>query len=131
MSCSIRKWKCLRYTFSKLTCLLKTIRKNSKVSNFLGEKTSLDELHPDLWDHLLKFCSLEDKKQLRLVNKAMYSTITDADRSFRHVYKKERISPAQIWQLADDFSTALVGLECTLQDLNGLGEAMRLSGYQV
>ena len=56
----------------------------------------------------------------------MYSTITDADRTFKQAYKEERITPAQIRQLADDFSE-LMGLECTIHPkaLIGLREALK------
>ena len=84
---------------------------------------SLDHHH--LWDHLLKFLSLEDKKNLRLVNKAIYSTITELDKTLKCAYKNDSISPAQLRQLADD-CPALIGLECTLcpKTLEGLADAM-------
>ena len=91
----------------------------------LGEVMSLDKLHPHHWHYLLKFLRLVDKKNLKLVNMAIYSTVTEVDKSLKCAYKKSPITPAQLIQLADD-CPALIGLECTLHkdELEGLAEAM-------
>ena len=67
----------------------------------------------------------EGKKNLRLVNKAIYCTITEVDKTLKCAYKNDSISPAQLRQLADD-CPALIGLECTLspKELEGLAGAM-------
>jgi len=90
-----------------------------------GEALSLNQLHPHHWHYLLKFLSLADKKNLRLVNKAIYNSITELEKSFKHAYKKNPITQRQLRQLADDCPT-LIGLECTLrtQELEGLVETM-------
>ena len=71
---------------------------------------------------MLKFCSLQDKKQLRLVNRAIYSMITDADNSLKHAYRIEGIRVQQLRQLADDFST-LMGVDGF--EIYSLGEEIK------
>ena len=85
----------------------------------------LDQLHPHHFGHLLQFLSLEDKKNLRLANKSIYHVINDVDKSVKMAFKKRRLRPAQIKQLANE-CPSLVGLECTISppELDGLGEAM-------
>ena len=86
---------------------------------------SLDKLHPHHWRHLLKFLTLEDKKNLKLVNKAIYDIITELDKSLKYAYKKDPITPAGLRQMAVH-CPSLIGLEFTLcrGGLEDLKEAM-------
>ena len=84
----------------------------------------LDDLHTDIWTQLTKYLGLQDKKNLKLVNKKVYRSVTEEDKSLTHAYRKHAIRPAQLKQLADECYN-LTGLECTLRDVEGLGEAMK------
>ena len=57
------------------------------------------------------------------VNRALYKTVNEVDSSLQLAYKKEPILPTHLRQLADDCST-LLGLECSLRGVEGLGEVM-------
>ena len=74
----------------------------------------LEQLHPDVWRPLLKHLSLQDKKNLRLVNSTLYNLINESDDELKYVYKKNIITPAELRQIADDCPILLLDLECAI-----------------
>ena len=81
---------------------------------------TLDQLHPDIWPAILKYCTLREKKSLRLVNRTLLDLLDSLDHDLKHVIVRRAISPGQLSQLADE-CTSLLGLECYFQPKHSQG----------
>ena len=77
------------------------------------QMASLDLLILDVWELILKFCSLETKKNLRLVNSRTYELVQIFDKSFEQLHIKHPITPQHLQQVAHDFKR-LTAIECKI-----------------
>ena len=89
------------------------------------QNLSLDQLHPHIWPSILQYCSLQDKKSLRLVNRTLLHLLYSLETDLKHVSLKRAITPSQLRQMATEVPD-LLGLECCLNPKfsRGLDEAM-------
>jgi len=126
--CSVQDHKSLRMVNSTVCSIVANYEADLKQPLYGGsvmKKTRqreegskrLDELHPHIWKNILQKCSLQDKKNLRLVNSTLYSLVTDNDPALKKVFIRDPITPVQLLQLSKDIPE-IISLEFTLTSLS-------------
>merc|ERR1711962_806289 len=80
----------------------------------------LDQLHPHVWESILKFLSFDEKKELRLVNWSLHHLVDEIDGTFKRPFFGKQvqrggcaIDARDLRVVADAFLT-LLEVECTI-----------------
>ena len=84
--------------------------------NFTGEVHGLEQLHPYVWRSLLKHFSLQDKKNLRLVNWTLYNLVNENDDELRYL-RKYNVTPEDL-KLMADYCPVILGLDFQMYHTN-------------